>query len=58
MIWSCLKKFDVTLVICISFEMMKIRIFRALSLASIGVGEPLLKLGTSLEPLGKVWSQN
>ena len=49
MIWSCLKKFDVALSICISFERMKIRIFGALSLALIGVGEPLLKLGTSLE---------
>ena len=51
----CLMKFDVALATCVSFERMKIWIFRALSLASIGVGESLLKLGTSLEPLGKVW---
>ena len=52
---GCLMKFDVALAICVSFERMKIWIFGALSLTSIGVGEPILKLGTSLEPLGKVW---
>ena len=55
MIWSCLKKFDVAFVSFISFERVKIRIFGALSLPLIGVGESILKLGTSLEPLGKVW---
>ena len=50
--------FVVALAICVSFERMKIWIFRALFLTSIGVGEPLFMLGTSLESLGKVWSQN
>ena len=36
---------------------MKIWIIRALSLTSIGVGEPLLKLRINLESLGKVWKR-
>ena len=52
---GCLKEFDVALAICVSFERMKIWIFGALSLTSIGVGESLLKLGASLELLGKIW---
>ena len=43
--------------ICVSFERMMIWIFGALSLTSIGVGKPLLKVGTSLELLGKVWKR-
>ena len=55
---ECLIEFVVAFAICVSYERIKIWIFGALSLASIGVEEPLLKLGTSFESLGKVWSQN